>query len=54
MAAPPFADGDVNQYILTGAQISAAISSCTAIEVLPARTFICASAPARVYNKATP
>ena len=55
MSAPPLADGAVNQYILTDAQISAAISSGDAIEVpLPVRTFICASVPATVYNKATP
>ena len=49
------ADGAVNQHILTDAQISVAVSSGDAIKVpLPARTFICASVPAAVYNKATP
>ena len=49
------ADGAVNQHILTDVQISAAVSVGDAMEVpLPARTFICASVPVTVYNKATP
>jgi hypothetical protein len=44
-----------NEHILTDAQISAAVSSGNAIEVpLPARTFICASVPATIYNLAMP
>jgi hypothetical protein len=44
-----------NEHIVTDAQISAAVTSGNAIEVpLPARTFICASVPATVYNLATP
>ena len=49
------ADGAVNEHILTDAQIGAAVSSSDAIVVqLPQRTFICASVPATVYNRATP
>ena len=48
-------DGAVNQHILTDAQIDAALSSGDAIEVrLPTKTFICASVPATVYDRATP
>jgi len=51
------ADGAVNEHVLTDAQISALVSGPDpdAIVVqLPTRTFICASVPATVYNRAAP
>ena len=49
------ADGAINQHILTDAQIDALVASGDAkLFPRPARTFVCASVPARLYDMATP
>jgi hypothetical protein len=49
------ADGAVDEHLLTDDQIDAAVSSGDAIEIpLPARTFVCASVPELLYDRATP
>ncbi len=47
--------GAVNEHLLTDKQIEEAISAGDAIEVpLPTRTFVCASIPEVLYDRATP
>ena len=47
--------GPINQHILTDAQIDALVASGDAkLFPRPARTFVCASVPARLYDMATP
>lgn len=49
------ADGAINEHVLTDAQIDALVASGDAkVFPRPAKTFICASVPERLYDMATP